>query len=82
MILLSHIVVATSSLIWTGFVYFYPSITRLKIAYILVILMLLSGFYLVLSKPAHLTQTCVVGLLYLAAVSFGLVSARNKLARE
>ena len=81
MILIIHILVAVSSLIWTGVVYFYPSKSRLRVAYTLVALMLLTGFYLVLSKPAHMTQTCIEGLIYLGVVSFGIVSARNKLAK-
>lgn len=80
--LISHIIVAISSLFWTGYVFFYPSKSKLNIAYALVALMLLSGFDLILSKPAHLTQTCIEGLVYLGFVSFGIVSARNKLAKE
>ena len=80
MILVIHILVAISSLIYTGYVYFYPSKSKLNIAYGLVAVMLLTGFYLILSKPAHITQTCIEGLVYLAIVSYGLISARHKLA--
>lgn len=80
MILITHIIVAISSLAWTGYMYFYPSKNGLRVAYGLVAIMLLTGFYLVLAKPAHLTQTCIQGLVYLGVVSYGLVSARNKLA--
>jgi len=81
MILIFHIIVAVASLIFTGYTYFYPSFIKLKIAYTLVALMLLTGFYLVLSKPAHMTQTCMEGLVYLGIVSYGIVSARNKLIK-
>ena len=80
MILITHIVVAVASLIWTGIAYFYPSKAKLRVAYTLVALMLATGFSLVLSRPAHMTQTCIEGLVYLAVVSFAIVSARHKLA--
>ena len=80
MILITHIAVALSSLISSGIVFFYPSALKLRIAYILVALTLVSGFYLVLSKPAHMTQTCIEGLAYLAVVSYAIVSARHRLA--
>jgi hypothetical protein len=79
MILIFHIVAAISSLIWTGYIYFRPSKIGLNVDYGLVAAMLISGFYLILSKPAHITQTCIEGLVYLAAVSYGIVHARNKL---
>jgi hypothetical protein len=79
--ILFHIIVASLSLIFTGYVFFRPSTSKLHVAYGLVAMTLFTGFYLVLSKPAHLTQTCMEGLVYLGVVSFGIVSARNKLAR-
>ena len=82
MILITHIIVAISSLAWTAYVYFRPSKTGLRVAYVLVATMLLTGFYLVLSKPSHLTQTCIEGLVYLGVVSYGIVSARNKLTKN
>lgn len=79
MVLLFHIVVAISSLVFSGYVFFYPSKQKLNIAYILVALMLSSGFFLVLSKPSHLVSACVSGLIYLGLVLPAIVSARHKL---
>ncbi|HTL39406.1 MAG TPA: hypothetical protein VL306_01155 [Methylomirabilota bacterium] len=76
-----HIIIAFSSLIYTAVLYLYPSYTKLRVSYILVGVTILTGFYLVLSKPAHMTQTCITGLCYLALVSLGIVSARYKLAK-
>jgi hypothetical protein len=81
MILLTHITVAVASLISTGITYFYPSKAKLNISYVLVALMLITGFYLIITKPAHMTQTCIEGLVFLGVVSYGLVSARRKLAQ-
>jgi len=82
MILITHIVVATGSLVSAGILYFYPSKPKLYTTYVLVATMLLTGFYLTLSKPAHLVQSCITGLAYLAIVSYAIVSARKKLTRE
>jgi hypothetical protein len=81
MILSLHITIAISSLISAGVVYFYPSKTRLKVSYILFALTLFTGFYLILSKPAHIAEVCVTGLVYLGFVSYSIVSARHTLAK-
>ncbi len=81
MILLLHIIIASASIGYTAFVYLYPSKSRLRTSYVLVATTVASGFYLVFRVPAHMTQTCITGLVYLAVVSYGIVSARNKFAR-
>ncbi len=81
MILVFHIIIALISLMQTGYVFFRPSDSGLKVSYALVIFTLISGFGLVLSKPANMTQACVTGLIYLGFVSFGVVSARYRLAK-
>jgi hypothetical protein len=82
MILPLHIIIALSSLIHTGYIFMRPTASGLQVSYVLVILTLFSGFGLVLSKPANMTQTCVTGLVYLGVVSFGIASARYKLAKQ
>lgn len=79
MLLLTHITISLTSLACTGYILFSPSKFGLNLSYALVIFTLISGFGLVLSKPANLTQTCVIGLVYLGFVSYGIVYARNKL---
>ncbi len=81
MILLFHIVVAIISLVSAGVLYFSPSKSKLYMTYIITALMLTSGFYLVLAKPASMTQACISGLTSLAIISYAIVSARNKLAQ-
>lgn len=80
MTLVIHIITAIASLVWTGIVYFYPSKPRLNVAYGLAAAMLVSGFSLILSKPAHMTQTCLEGLVFLAIISYGIIATRQKLA--
>lgn len=82
MILLFHIVCAFISVIYTAFISVQPSQSRLRIAYTLAGVTFISGFYLLSANPSHLAQACVVGLMYFGLVSFGIVSARNKLALQ
>ncbi len=82
MILTLHIIVALASLVSAGVLYFVPSKAKLNVTYALTALMLVSGFYLVLSKPSAMTQACVSGLTSLAIISYAIVSARNKLTRQ
>ena len=80
MILPLHIIVALTSLVFAGIILFKPSKTKLNITYALTAATIISGFYLVLAKPAHMTQVCAEGLVYLAAVAWGIIVARRKLA--
>jgi hypothetical protein len=82
MILLTHILVALFSIIFTTYLYFAPSKAKLYTAYTLVGLTLTSGTYLVVIKPSHILQTCVTGLVYLAVVGVGVLLAQRKLAVE
>ncbi len=80
MVLPVHITIAFSSLIFTGFLLVSPSKTKLNASYALVALTLISGFYLIFSQPADMTQTCISGLTYLALVGAGIIHAHRKLA--
>ena len=79
MILLSHILIAVFSVIYTIYLFFYPSKAKLNIVYALVAFTFITGGYLVFAKPAHLTQTCISGLVYLAVIMSGVVLVRRKL---
>jgi hypothetical protein len=81
-ILIFHILVALSSLVYTGYVFIAPSKSKLHVAYALVALTVISGSYLIAAQPAHMTQTCTEGLIYLAVVAFGIIAARNKLLSQ
>ncbi len=82
MLLLLHIIIATTSIIYTAYVYFFPTRSKLNIAYSLVAGTLISGTFLLLSTPSHMVSTCITGLTYLGEVSIGIISARHKLARR
>lgn len=82
MIIFLHVLIAISSVLYTGFVFFSPSKKRLLISYVFVFLTIASGTYLVILKPGHLLQSCLMGLAYLGVVMIGIVSARYKLAQK
>lgn len=82
MLLPIHITIALLSLIYTAFVYFSPSRAKIRGSYVLALLTVASGTWLIIDHPAHMMQACVTGLAYLGAMLFGIVMARQKLAKE
>lgn len=80
MMLISHIAIALLSIVFTAYVYFAPSKSKLRTSYILAALTVASGTWLVVSNPAHMVQACTSGLAYLAITFVGIALARNKLA--
>jgi len=82
MILIFHIVIALSSLVYTTYVLFSPSVRKLQVSYALVGLTLATGTSLVIAHPSHLLQGCTTGLLYVGIVTVGIVSAHRKMGTE
>lgn len=78
--LLLHVIIALISVIYTAYIYFSPTHTKLRVSYALAGLTLASGTYLVVQHQAYLLHACVSGLIYLGAVFFGIALARRKLA--
>lgn len=79
MLLITHIIIALSSIAFTTLTYALPSKNKLRAAYGLVALTLGTGTWLVISTQSALLHSCMTGLLYLAVVSAGIVAARHKL---
>jgi hypothetical protein len=68
-------------MVHAGYVAFHPSKSKLNMSYFLIAMTFLSGSYLVFMKPAHMVQSCMMGLSYLGAISIGIAFARRKLAK-
>ncbi len=79
MLLVTHIIIAISSIVYTTYLFISPLKARFGASYALVSLTLISGTALVIRKPAALVSACLSGLAYLACVSFGIAMARNRL---
>jgi predicted tellurium resistance membrane protein TerC len=82
MILISHIIVAIGSLIYTAYVFFNPSKNKLMVSYALTAFTFITGGYLLATEPGHITQTCITGVTYLGFMFIGILAAQRKLARK
>jgi len=82
MILIFHIAVAISGIIASTLSAFSPSHKKIYVTYSLVGLTFVTGGYLVLSKPGHLVQSCMTGLVYLAVALSGVLTAHYRLSKQ
>ncbi len=82
MAVLLHVIVALSSMVFSSFLFFFPTKARLLASYVLVSITLVSGVYLTVMKPAHILTTCIMGLVYVGVVSVLIVSARSKMTAQ
>lgn len=80
MLLLFHIAIALTSLVFTAFTFFLPSGLKVRLSQALIALTLTSGTYLVFSMKVNLLKVCAMGLIYTAVVSYGIVASQRKLA--
>ncbi len=80
MILVLHIIIALFSIAYSVYLFVSPSIAKLRVMYATVAATLVTGTYLVVTRPVHIAQACTSGLLYLGFVSVGIVYARRQLA--
>lgn len=77
-----HITVALTSVLLSSYSFFLPSINKLRIAYGLVAMTLISGTWLVIAAHVPILSGCLSGLVYVGIVLVGLVPARYKLAKQ
>jgi hypothetical protein len=82
MILLTHITIAIFSIIYTGFAFFMPSPTKLRVSYGLVAATLASGTYLAVVSHANIIQACLTGLTYLGIISVGIAAMHYRMAHD
>ncbi len=80
MILLTHILIALTSLVITAYAFVSPSQATLRASYALVALTIATGTYVAVANPMHIAQACVSGLVYTGVVMATLVATRRKLS--
>ncbi|MBI3494430.1 hypothetical protein HY004_00390 [Candidatus Saccharibacteria bacterium] len=80
MVLITHIIIALSSVAYASYTLYAPSKAKLHVSYGLILLTLLSGSYLTILAPAHIAQACASGLAYSGAVLVMTIFAKRKLA--
>lgn len=79
MVVLLHVLIALSSIALSSFLFFKPSKKAMKASYGLIAGTVLSGSYLIITRPAHILETCTVGLVYLAIVVGATIATQVKL---
>jgi len=82
MLVLSHVVIALSSVFFAAYSLFSPSQNKLKVSYGLTTATLATGTYLVISTHSPLLQSCTTGLAYLAIIFSLIAVTRRRLAHE
>ena len=82
MLVLLHVVIALSSLIYSGYVFLSPSKYKIYGVYGFIAATLFSGGLLAFVSHAPLLSVCVSGLLYLGVTSVGIIVSYRKLAKE
>lgn len=82
MLVVLHIFIAVTSLLYATALYLIPGKFLFSIQYLLVGLTLASGTYLLITSGAHILQACLSGVAYLGFVSILMVAAHERLARQ
>lgn len=82
LILVPHIILAITGIVITTFLLLAPTKKRLNLSGLFLAGTLITGTILVISSPAHMLQSCIMGLAYTAFVVGGIAIARKKLAKE
>jgi hypothetical protein len=80
MIVLLHVLIALSSVVYTSHLFFRPTKRNFRVSYGLIGSTFATGIYLVWTTHSPLLQSCIAGLAYLAVVSFGIAVAQRKVA--
>lgn len=82
MILIAHIVIALSSIIFASAALARPSWTKMNINYGFIAATIATGTYLIVTMHINMLSTCATGLAYLAIVAVLSALAHRKLARQ
>ena len=80
MVILFHIIVALSSILYTAFLYFSPKRNKFVVSSTLIAATVISGTYLAITTHSHIVSTCIAGLIYFAIVLPMFFAASTKLA--
>lgn len=81
MILVTHIVIALTSIAFTAAALFLPSKDKLRVSSILTGLTIASGTVLVITTSSPLLQACMTGLIYLAFMFAGIAASYYRLRK-
>lgn len=77
--LIFHILIALTSLIFAGYTSIYPTMFKIRIMYAFTLLTTTTGISLTYTTPSHMVPSCIEGLLYLFLVISAIVYAKYKI---
>lgn len=82
MILITHIIIATASIVFASYMLARPSTTKLHVNYGLIAATVASGTYLIVITGTPLLSVCSTGLIYCLAVVPASLIAKRKLSSK
>lgn len=82
LLLITHILIALTGIVVTTILLFSPSDLKFKATYLFLAGTIGTGTVLIVTSPAHMLQSCVMGIAYSAFVVTGIVIAKKRLAKE
>lgn len=80
-ILLTHIIIALSSLVVASIVFFKPSIRKIGVSYGFIIGTVASGTALLITNPSNILHTCLSGLFYLTIVTLVTIATHVRMRK-
>ena len=80
-ILLTHIIIALSSLVVASIVFFKPSIKKIGVSYGFIIGTVASGTALLIANPSSILHTCLSGLFYLTVVTLVTIATHVRMRK-
>jgi hypothetical protein len=82
MLLILHILAAIGGMVMSSFSFLFPSVTRIRLSYGLVLATIASGTAIIIRDHLSILSVCLSGLLYVGFTVSWLVAAQRKLARQ
>lgn len=82
MVLLAHVIIALSSIIFSTWLLFRPSRIKYIIDVVLIVSTLISGTYLVVISHSPLLPSCEAGLTYLLVVSILIYFSYRRFSKD
>lgn len=74
-----HVAIALSSVAFTTYLLFRPTLRNVRTNYVLIGATLVSGTILVIASRANLLHACITGLAYVSIMTAGTALARRKI---
>jgi hypothetical protein len=82
MLVLTHVLIALTSVAFTTYLFVRPSQRKFYVNYGLIAATMASGTWLIIASHAPMLSSCLSGLTYIGAVTFGTILAHYKLVHE